>query len=291
MTSPHSTDELSLLAATTSAIARWQHELDTLDRRRASVLQKLDAARALLAVVSEDSDSVEHGDPAEGGDDEGDEAMVTAPPGAEFWEIDPPTSAPLPELAPDAPWVDAVRTWIHSASLGIGYPRLRAMMEKTPGFEDRFRQSEKGYYRAIGALSDRGEIVKYNGRLYSPEALAAYKEKVSRGELQDERPVAGAYSPMGEAILDIVFRHAKDGILGKDILIDLRRDPEFNATLTPHNSGAYNIIARLVKRRQIIRREDGLCFPGPKFPPRDPHSRWLRDTSPQRPDLRVVRAS
>jgi hypothetical protein len=83
------------------------------------------------------------------------------------------------------------------------------MMEQTPGFGERFRQSDKGYYRAIGSLSDRGEIIKYNNRLYSPDALGSFKEKVARGETEDSTPpVTQPCSPMGEAVLDIVFRNA-----------------------------------------------------------------------------------
>ena len=36
-----------------------------------------------------------------------------------------------------------------------------------------------------------------------------------------------------------------------------------------------NIIARLVRRKQIARWEDGACHPGPRFPSRNPNSKWL----------------
>ena len=116
----------------------------------------------------------------------------------------------------------------------------------------------------------------YNGRHFSPEARRAYGEKVEAGEVDDEAPVVGAYSPMGEAILDLVWKYKDSGgIVGKDVINQLRTDDEFNATLTPHNTGAYNIMARLVRRKQINRLEDGACLPGPKFPKRNPKSKWL----------------
>jgi hypothetical protein len=277
---PHLPGETPLLIAARVAVTRWEEELATLERRRDGILQKLEAARSLLALLAEEDVSVS---------EDLSEQLEAQQPSNTQASADPELTAPLPDVPPDAPWIDAVRTWIHSAPLGIGYPRLRAMMERTPGFESRFQQSEKGYYNAIGRLAGRQEIIKYNNRLYSPEALVAFKGEVDLGKIDDDRPVNGAYSPMGEAILDIVGRSAKTGILGKDILLELRKDQEFDATLTPHHSGAYNIIARLVKRKQILRRDDGLCFPGIKFPPRNPLSKWCQDPAPApRPDLRIV---
>lgn len=69
---------------------------------------------------------------------------------------------------------------------------------------------------------------------------------------------------MGEAILKIVGASA--GVLSKQVIVELRKNPEFNAALTPHQTGAFNIIARLVKRRQILRRDDGGLEAGPEFP-------------------------
>jgi hypothetical protein len=65
---------------------------------------------------------------------------------------------------------------------------------------------------------------------------------------------------MGEAIMAIV--RANPGISGGSIIIKLREDPEFDAALTPHNSGAYNVIARLVLRRQLRKTGDKRYFIG-----------------------------
>jgi hypothetical protein len=244
-------------------VRQWQEELREIDEQRLVIVQKLKAAEPLLALLGGAAPSIAAAP-----------AKVVQTHSPQLTLLEPTYQAPA--VDDNASWVEAIRTWITAAHSGISYPELRAVIDASPAFSKRFNLSDKGYYNALSRLVGRNELVRHNGRLFSPNAFESYRKAVALGHIEDAPPpISGAYSPMGEAILDIVYRCSNTGVLGKDILQELRNDPEFNAALTPHSTGGYNIIARLVKRHQILRREDGLCFPGNKFPRRDLTSKWL----------------
>lgn len=187
-------------------------------------------------------------------------------------------------VAPDAPppqrnalqrkgtWAFALRRWIYSAPAGMTSAELRAAVDTDPIYSARLAESEKGYYHALSRLRAAGVIVQHKGRHYSPAAYKDHLDRVAAGEATDEPVTAYSHSPMGEAILDIVA--SSPGIKGAEIVRRLRSDPEFDAALTPHKTGAFNVIARLARRR-LLQRDGGHCSPGPEMPPRDPASKWL----------------
>lgn len=240
-------DEVLLTAAD---LLEWQKQIENIDNQMRALGQereffakKLSAAREFIAFVKGDTSFVNV-------DNVGNMPATAI--------VDPNA------VAATAKWRDAIMTWLRAAPLGLTYAELRNLIDQSP-LRQRFIESEKGYYNAISRLAGHGEIVKHNGRLFTPSSFKAFKEAVDKGQIDDDKPVpTSAYSPMGEAILQIV--RDQPGIVGKDVIAELRKDPEFNATLTPHSTGAYNIIARLVKRHQLIRRDDGQIYPGTKFP-------------------------
>jgi len=256
---PSSVTEAQFLA---TAVERWREEIRDLEGRRDAALQKLEAAIRLLDLVKGDGLTAMAA------------THVPAPsPPRLFPEI---ASRPV-EVRGDAPWPDLVRQWVGAARDGLSYHDLRTLIEANPTIAARFATSDKGYYNALSRLVNRNELARHNGRLFTSEAYERYQRSVAAGVIEDVPAVqGGAYSPMGEAVLDIVHLHRTAGIAGKDIINLLKTDPEFNATLTPHTSGAYNVISRLTKRNQILRRDDGLCFPGARFQPRKADSKWLQ---------------
>ena len=160
-------------------------------------------------------------------------------------------------------WAEVVKRAVEGAEIGMTYAEMRkfaASSELGPKLE----MSDKGYHNAIGRLARDGVIVREHGRLFTHKAYQRFMKEVAEGRQSTVVPMPLAHSPMGEAILKIV--QAQPGITGKATIAELRKNPEFNATLTPHQTGAYNIIARLAKRRQIVRRDDGGIIPGPDFP-------------------------
>lgn len=161
-------------------------------------------------------------------------------------------------------WSDVVLEGVSSAELGLTYSDMRDFASRS-SLGKKLEQSDKGYHNAIGRLARSGEIVREHGRLFTHDAYKRFLEAVDRGEATTTVAQPMAYSPMGEAILNIVAAHPGE-LNGKLVISELRRDPEHNATLTPHETGAYNIIARLVRRKHLTRRDDGTLLPGPSFP-------------------------
>jgi hypothetical protein len=161
-------------------------------------------------------------------------------------------------------WSDVVLEGVSAADLGLTYAEMRDFASES-SLGKKLEQSDKGYHNAIGRLARSGEIVRQHGRLFTPDAYKRFLEAVDRGEATTTVAQPMAYSPMGEAILNIVAAHPGE-LNGKLVITELRRDPEHNATLTPHETGAYNIIARLVRRKHLARRDDGTLLPGPSFP-------------------------
>ncbi len=161
-------------------------------------------------------------------------------------------------------WSDVILEGVSAAGLGLTYAEMRNFASES-SLGKKLEESDKGYHNAIGRLARSGEIVRQHGRLFTPDAHKRFLEAVDRGEATTTIAQPMAYSPMGEAILNIVAAHPGE-LNGKLVITELRRDPEHNATLTPHETGAYNIIARLVRRKHLARRDDGTLLPGPSFP-------------------------
>lgn len=160
-------------------------------------------------------------------------------------------------------WADVILKAVQSSEMGLTYAEMRKYAIGSV-LGEKLKSSDKGYHNAIGRLARDGSIIRQYGRLFNKSAYERFQAAVDAGTVSRVVAMPFVHSPMGEAILKIV--NANPGIIGKEIIGKLREDVEFNATLTPHETGAYNIIARLVKRRQIVRRDDGGCIAGPDFP-------------------------
>lgn len=170
-------------------------------------------------------------------------------------------------------WRDGLRNWIYASPTGLSSADLREIINADVDFGPKFAESDKGYYHALSHLKAEKVIVQDNGRYYSPKAFADHLAAVARGEVKDAPRRNYRYSPMAEAILDLI--RARPGIAGGEIVKVLRANEEFAESLRLYNSGVYNVLARLEGRQQV-RREDGGYTPGPQMPARDPRSKWSR---------------
>ncbi|QDX26577.1 hypothetical protein FPZ54_11460 [Sphingomonas suaedae] len=254
-------------------VERWQADLARLDSEiaerqaeRAEVVRKLDAAELIARELASLSDN-----------ETGREAPVaengSAPQNShpEQFGLTPPAAQPVhKQRKPRKPregltWKAVVLPAVGEAEMGLTYAELRSAVAASP-LGSKLDASDKGYHNAISRLAGDGLIIRDHGRVFTPEAFDRFMAAVERGEASTTVPQPLAHSPMGEAILRIVS--AQPGLLnGKGVIRELKKDPEFNAALTPHETGAFNIIARLVRRGQIVRRDDGLIQPGKNFPP------------------------
>lgn len=234
----------------TAALAAWDNEARELDTKistlvvlKDGVSKQMEAARLLLAGVSTDADP-------------------------HIPEQRKSASAKTGRARSSTPtlvkqWQDQILAIVGRFDRGCTYAELRSELMKS-ALGSRLAVSDKSYQRAMSKLGNEGAIERGYGRVFTPTAFKVFDEEVKTGNASPVQSQPMARSPMGEAILSLVYE--SPGAKSRQIIGSLRTDPEFNAALTPHESGAYNIIARLVRRRQIVKRDDGGCFPGVAFP-------------------------
>lgn len=242
---------------TVEDVGRWKGEL----RRNRETIARLTAdsdkleERLKAAAIFLDVDAVP----------ESDGAVAVTP----DQPIEDANSVPAPrrkrrKASGEPSWADIIWEAVEPAELGVTYAEMRTFALAS-ALGAKLQESDKGYHNAISRLAKDESIIRDHGRLFTPAAYRRFLKAVEAGEASTTVPQPLAYSPMGEAILRIVKDHPGE-LNGKGVINELRKDPEHNATLTPHETGAYNIIARLVRRGQIVRRDDGLILPGRNFP-------------------------
>lgn len=238
---------------TSDDLLRWKREVseleakvETLRARKDLLARRIEVAEALSMLLDAPRDNAEH-------------SLVT--PDQTAAEESPLDNSEIDVgeevIEGEWTWVSVVHDAIYGHAMGVASHDLREEFAQSPFYGPRMEVSDKGYYNAVSRLAERKQIVKHNGRLFSPEAHAAYQAAVARGEIIDRPPVQpNAYSPMGAAIEQAVMDDP--GVTSAEIIRRLKRDPEFAATLHPKATVAYNIIARLKKRRRIEARGKGL---------------------------------
>lgn len=237
------------LASIDSEIAALQHQKEGLSRKLAAAAMFLDVD-AIEAVEAKENDGP---------------AVKAEPETLSTSQISINDAKPKRRRNYGRPtWRDVILEAVAGAEMGLTYAELRSAVRRT-SLGPQLEQSDKGYHNAISRCAAAEEVVRDHGRVFTPDAFKRFMAAVEAGTASTAVTQPFAYSPMGEAILDIVA--ARPGQLnGKGIIHELRKDTEFNATLTPHETSAYNIIARLVRRGQLVRRDDGTLLPGRNFP-------------------------
>lgn len=152
--------------------------------------------------------------------------------------------------------ISTVESLILSCEFGIDPLSLRELIHQSP-LKRKLSEGDKGFYHAIDRLQKRSIIFKQNGRFFSSAALARLNDRLQRGWI-DEPPPQNSRSPMGDAVLRIIMD--SPGVTSGQVLDRLLENEEFAAHLSPRSTVAYNVIARLVARDQISKRE-GKLFP------------------------------
>jgi hypothetical protein len=202
-------------------VAEIHSKIELLDRR-------ISAAHTLFELLNQVTDSVSVGDQL---------SAVVVP------------KAPSRPLRGEFTYKEAVREVVYAHDRIAPYT-VKEMLLRGP-LGERLTESDKGFYHAISRLAEAGEIVRHNGWLLSPENYKLHMERVRAREIEDDKPLPPTRSPMGEAILEYVNGHP--GAASKDVIASLKKNTDFAAALEPNSTLAYNIIARLAKRKQIIK--------------------------------------
>jgi len=255
-------DHGSRFSVSSDDIVRWEEEARMEDAKAAEATQRAALLR-LRAQKTRELEALIMGEPARG--------LESAPPQPppEVPEAPAPT-APATAAYRKGSWREALRNWVYASAAGLSASELRQLINADPHYGPKFAESDKGYYHALTRLKGDSVITLHGGRYYSPKAFADHVAAVERGEVKDAPAQVYRSSAMGDAILDLI--QARPGISGGEIVKVLRSDEEFADSLK-YNSGAYNVLARLVKRGQAANIEGGYA-PGPKMPARDPASKW-----------------
>lgn len=217
-------------------IAAWEKELTDLARqvemienRRALLENRINTARALFALLHQT--------------DASSSKLQTA-----SWAV----------KADDIPMIDAVLAGVEEAGRTTQQDLKDVLLRGPVG--QRLEASDKGFYHGIARLIGRGAIIKHNGWLFSKDRFREFSGALARGEVTDEpAPASQRRSPLGEEIENFVTSHP--GVKSRDIIAHLRDHPDFEAAVQVNSTNAYNVIARLVKRGQLRKAEDGGLFP------------------------------
>lgn len=131
---------------------------------------------------------------------------------------------------------------------------LRRAVEAGP-LGDALKVSDKGYYHAVRRLALRGSIAKSHGRIFTINGLKRYKSDVASGRQSVEfgPPTVNArQSPMADAIVAFVGK-SKHGVFAGHVVDHLLTDERFAGSVGRNRSAAYNVLARLVSRGQLVR--------------------------------------
>jgi len=118
---------------------------------------------------------------------------------------------------------------------------------------DDFQRSDKGFYHAISRLQERGFLRKHRGWLFRVSDFDDHMRKVQVGERDDvEEDAVSRPSQMGDEIVDFLSKRP-EGATNAQIIDHLMKDGRFVGTLTKNKSGAYNVIARMMRRGDLLK--------------------------------------
>jgi hypothetical protein len=248
MSSPAQTSLSLNHSITTGDVERWRREIADLDMRAAEISHKrqilekrIEAAQALFSLLDT---SLEVPPPINTSDSPSQERRVI--------------QHPLPtkvDVTAESSVIAAVEAVVNACELGISSSEIKEILLRTP-IGSTIVSSDKGFYHAFPRLIERGSIFKLNGRFFSAEGLARLKRLEAQGQV-DEIPLTSRVSPMGETIL--AFIRDNPGATSKQVVAELERAKRPQAPPVNQN-GVYNVIARLVVREEIERRE-GKLYP------------------------------
>ena len=139
-------------------------------------------------------------------------------------------------------WASCIQRTLDSALTGMTHQEVLAKV-KSNFPELPVSKGDKGFYNAIGKLSERGLLVKHAGSLYSPTVIESITK---RGENLPAVPeVQTRAGSSGEIILAILDDHA-EGLSAADLKKLVDDVPNAPKSLREHSQYIYNVLATLI---------------------------------------------
>lgn len=152
-----------------------------------------------------------------------------------------------------ATWTSTIQGIVDGAGRGLTYDELRGEVMKTP-LGEKLKTTDKSFYGAIGKLAAAGHVVRHNGRLFSPLAHTQFMRDVELGKVIDSPARLGGHkSPMGDAVKEFL-KTREFGAISGEIVRELAKNPDFEATMQKNKTHIYNVLARLKQRDEIFKK-------------------------------------
>lgn len=149
-------------------------------------------------------------------------------------------------------WVVAVRNVLEGCDHGLTHREVFDRIKKAiPDMPT--SNGEKGFYNAIARLSERGQLVKHGGFLYSPKVLSGLK---ARGKDLPELPGRTRPGGSGEIVLSLLREH-KEGLTGPELKRLAASVPDAPRSLIDHGQYIYNILGALIGNGAVVK-DDGI---------------------------------
>lgn len=136
--------------------------------------------------------------------------------------------------------------------------QIKAALLDSP-VRSKLEESDKGFHNGMTRLRERGEIVHHKGWIYSKLAFERHMNSVNSGIVEDDeispppRP-----SPMADTILEYVENNP--GVKSREVIDYLKEHPQFGTLVSSNTSNGYNVINRLLGRKQLHKKEDLSLF-------------------------------
>ncbi|HEY5065371.1 MAG TPA: hypothetical protein VIJ04_11205 [Xanthobacteraceae bacterium] len=160
-------------------------------------------------------------------------------------------------------WKTIIREVALTSDHPVPYAEARDEIMKTH-LAEKLQKSEKGFYHAISKLSKAGEIVAYKGHLFSPELFTKFTTDLAAGLVRDLKfPNVAHRSPMGDAV-KTMMQSRPNGAESGHIIWELRKNPEFAAIIEKNKTHPYNVLARLTKTGELVKRGKRYYWPTEK---------------------------
>ena len=154
-------------------------------------------------------------------------------------------------------WTGTILSILDRYDRGASYDQLKEEIGKTR-LAGRLAQSDKGFYGGVAKVADRNELVKHKGWLFSRGNFDRLQRAIRDGREDDveELVTPARGSPMGNEVLRVVRSAHPRGVPTSEVIERLREHPDFGASVRKNATAGYNVLARMVKRGELLKDEN-----------------------------------
>lgn len=174
-----------------------------------------------------------------------------------------------PRRAGTKTWTATIAKIVRSAARPLTYAEIRDELGKTH-LAETLARTDKAFYGALYKLEGRGNIIKYNGRIFSPAAHLKFMADVKAGRVEDIPYVSSSWqeSPNEIAIHRLLAANP-DGLTTRQITDSLLSNPPPDLKVTKNRNSLYNLLARERDRGNLEVRDGKYFLPRKKSEPSD----------------------